>query len=309
MSRATKVSAVLVTHDSAGIVERALASLPAGVEIVVVDNGSRDDTIVRVKRAVPDAKIVALPGNFGFAHGCNAGLAASSRDFLLFLNPDAALRPGALKALMDAAQRYPQAGLFGPCILAPDGRVEPSHDLGLFARIGAGKRGDPAEPPAGDLSAEFLSGAVLFARASALRQVGGFDDDFFLYFEDDDLCRRLRDAGWSLVRVAAAVAEHAGGLSAPPSRIRERLKRLSFGWSRLHFEAKHGGEAALAASARRLMLRHGFRAFGNALLFRAARRDRNLWTLLGMLAYLRGSDAFAAVGLTRPGGATKSAAA
>ena len=302
------VSVVIVTHDSAGIVGRALASVRDAGEILVVDNASADDTPGTVARAAPGARVVSLSTNTGFAYACNAGLAAASRPFVLFLNPDAALEPGALQALLDAAARYPNAALIGPSILRPDGAVEPSHDLGLFARIAAGARRDAGEAPAGDLSAEFLSGAVLLGRVAALRAVGGFDPDFLLYFEDDDLCWRLRAMGWTLVRAAAARARHAGGASAPPSPARERLKRVSFGWSRLHFEAKHRDETAFARTALRLISRHVLRAIGNAVLLRGARRDRNLWTALGMSARLRGVSARDAVGLTRPEGATKSAA-
>jgi len=308
MIAADAVSVVIVTHDSSAVVGRALASVAEVGEIVVVDNASADDTAAFVAGAAPRARILRLPTNTGFAFACNAGLGAATKPYVLFLNPDAALEPGALAALLEAAERYPNAALIGPSILRPDGGIEPSHDLGLFARIAAGARRDTAEPPAGDLSAEFLSGAVFLGRVAALRAVGGFDPDFFLYFEDDDLCWRLRQAGWTLVRAAAARARHAGGASAPPSAARERLKRLSFGWSRLHFEAKHRDEIALNRAALRLILRHLARALGNALLFRAARRDRNLWTALGMVARFRGVCARAAIGLTRPDGTLKSAA-
>jgi len=308
MSAADRASVVLVAHDSAQVIGRALASLPPGCEVIVVDNASTDATEAVARDAAPGLRFAALAGNAGFAFGCNVGLGQANREFVLFLNPDATLENGALDALVAAADRYPGAALFGPEIRRADGAVEPSHDLALHARETAGRRRDIGEPPVGDLSAEFLSGAVLLGRASALRQIGGFDDDFFLYFEDDDLCLRLRQAGWSLVRVAAAMARHLGGASAPASAARERLKRRSFGWSRLHFEAKHRDEIGFNRTALRLISRHLLRAFGNGLLWRMARRDRNFWTALGMIARLRGQGAFASVGLTRPDAPPKSAA-
>lgn len=307
MSGARRVTVSVVTHNSARVIGRALASVADAAAVVAVDNASRDETAAAILAARPDARVLGPGGNLGFGAGHNAGLAETRTEFVLLLNPDAALKPGALDALVAAADRYPNAALLGPAIYRADGRLETSHDLGLFERIAAGPRRDEAEPPAGDLSANFLSGAVLLGRVAALREIGGFDPAFFLYFEDDDLCLRLRRAGWTLVRVAAAAAEHAGGASSAPSAAMDRLKWTSFGWSRLAFEAKHRERAAARVTMFRLMLRHALRALGDGLIGRTGKRDRHLWTLSGMIAFARGRSAREAAGLTTPDAEPKSA--
>ncbi|MBM3557262.1 MAG: glycosyltransferase family 2 protein [Alphaproteobacteria bacterium] len=285
-----RVGVVLVTRDSAAVVGGALASVAQAAEIVVVDNASSDATCDLVGHASPQAKVLGNSTNEGFGCGCNRGVEALNTEFALILNPDAVLRPGAAEALVAAADRYPKAALLAPVIRRPDGEIEPSHDLDLFGRIASPKRFDPT--PEGDVSASFLSGAAFLARREAFRAVGGFDPAIFLYFEDDDLCWRLRAAGWELVRVASAEASHIGGASSAPAPALLRLKARHMGWSRLYFEAKHRSRAAAEASARALLRRHTWRAIGHLFTGRADKRARHAAMREGMLAFLAGRDAF-----------------
>ena len=107
----SRLSVVTVTHDSADVVERCLRSVAAAHQVIVVDNASRDATRERVHGSLPGAVLIENRTNIGFGNACNAGFARANTEFVLFLNPDAALRPGALSELIAAAKRYPEAAI------------------------------------------------------------------------------------------------------------------------------------------------------------------------------------------------------
>lgn len=230
------LAVVMVTYQSAGHIEsclRALAAAAQGLawELVIVDNGSTDDTLERVRELAPDAHVIAGQGNVGFARGCNRGAAATVARHVLFLNPDTEVRRGTLHALLDAARDCPDAGLYGGRTLRPDGRVESTCAQGamtawsltcfatglssVFAHsrlfdpesLGRWGRDTAREVPV-------LSGAVLMVSRSAWEDLRGFDERYFMYAEDADLCRRARDAGYTPRLVPAAEAvHHVGGSS------------------------------------------------------------------------------------------------
>lgn len=291
-----RVSVVTVTHHSAAVVAACLASVAGAGEIIVVDNASDDDTVAIVKRAAPKAQVIYNPVGLGFGNGCNCGLAVAEREFLLLINPDAELEPGALEELVAAAERYPTAGILGPAILNPDGTVEPSHDDGLFERRPRGAE----TVPDGDLCAAYLSGAVLLVRKRALDEVGHFDPAIFLYYEDDDLCYRFRAKGWSLVRVAAARVRHIGGGSIGSGWDRQWEKYWHMSWSRLYIEEKYHGRAAMRRIAWPNVARFGAKSLGYLVVLNRKKLWRDLARLGGTAAYLLGRPALVHPALPRP---------
>ena len=227
------VTAILVAHDSCGVIGAALASLPPGVSAIVVDNGSRDDSVAIAEAA--GARVIRNPDNLGFGLANNAGLALADTPYVLFLNPDATLAPDCLEALLAAAERRPEAALLVPTLLKGDGRrfekwTSPICDPVFRAQ----PRDDEARPIA------FASGAVVLARREAMEAVGGFDPAIFLYFEDDDLSRRVLDRGWRILHVPAATARHVGNVSSPATERMTEVKHWHLAWSERHVRKKHG---------------------------------------------------------------------
>ena len=282
-----RVSAVVVAYNSAAVIGECLRSVALVREIIVVDNASTDETLEIVESARPKPAIVKIGENVGFGAAANEGLQRVTGEFALLINPDAALEPGALESLVAGADRYKRAAVLAPALVNAQGRIERSHDASLIEREGLPrKRNDP--PPEGDVCASFLSGAVMLLRKSALDEAGLFDPAIFLYYEDDDLCLRLRARGWSLVLVPDAVARHIGGASSPQSLETTWRKFWHMGWSRLYFERKHWG----AAAARREGLRALARYTGK-ILVHFARSDRvkttrDLARLCGTAGFLLG---------------------
>jgi GT2 family glycosyltransferase len=283
-----RVSAVVVTHDSAAVIAGCLNALAPAARVLVVDNASRDDTAAIAADTLATATLLRNPRNLGFGNGCNQGLARVETEFALVINPDAVLHPDAMAALVAAADRYPEAAMLGPAVTTPDGCVEFGRRPVLAdPRLGP----DGLPPPDGDCCIDYVGGAVMLLRMSALARTGAFDPAIFLYCEDDDLCHRLRAAGYTLVVVPAARARHVGGASTSPSRDLDWMKSWHGAWSRAYVEGKYRGPGAARRFALARLLRYGAKALGYAAVGRAAKRRRDAARFAGTLAYLRGRPA------------------
>jgi GT2 family glycosyltransferase len=230
---------VIVTYNSRDSLEPCLASIArhaSRARVVVVDNASADDPAPIV--AGHRATLVRNHTNRGFAAGVNAGLQQAEGEFVALLNPDCALHDGALERLQAELQAHPEAALVGPQILNADGslqgsaRGDPSLVTGLFGRTTLltrlfpnarwsrqNIRIDEATIARGEsFAVDWVSGACMMARRAALDAVGGFDERYFLYWEDADLCRRLRNRGHTVRYVPAAKVMHIGGRSSDSAR-------------------------------------------------------------------------------------------
>lgn len=289
-----RLSVVIVTHHSAAVIGGCLESFPAGTDFIVVDNASDDDTLEIVERLAPQARIVRNAVGVGYGNAANQGLALVEREFALTANPDIELPETTIAELVAAADRYPEAAIVSPQLLNLDGSVEPTHDVPMFVRHDIARRHhkraeEPA--PAGDVAAEFVSGAVNLIRMSALREVGAFDPNIFLYFDDDDLCLRFRQAGWSLVVAPKAVATHVNGGSVRPSLHYRWEKYWHYGWSRLYIERKYRGAGAAWALGFKHLLRFFPKALLYSLTFNGKKALRDWARGVGTVAYLIGCRA------------------
>jgi N-acetylglucosaminyl-diphospho-decaprenol L-rhamnosyltransferase len=199
-------------------------------EIVVADNASVDGSEAAVREADPGVEYLQTGANLGYGTGCNRGAARTdrARPYLLCLNPDAHLEPGALEALVRVLEARPEVGIVGPQIVDPDGTVYPSvrtfpnlvDSIG-HAFLGLVWAGNPFtrryrmldydHTRPGDV--EWVSGSCFLARRTAWDAVGGFDDGYFMYAEDSDLCWRVARAGWKVAFEPTAVAVHVQGVS------------------------------------------------------------------------------------------------
>jgi N-acetylglucosaminyl-diphospho-decaprenol L-rhamnosyltransferase len=235
------VAAVLVTYESAadlpGCVESITAAAPPGaVEVVVVDNASRDAS-AEVARSL-GLKVIENPGNEGYARAMNAGAAASSSAWVLALNPDTRLAPGALARLLATGEADPAVACVGPDLRNPDGTWYPTGRRfpslavgGLHALLAPVWPANPATrhyhmadaDRSRPVTVDWVSGACMLLRRSAFEAVGGFDGGYFMYFEDMDLCMRLARAGWRVMLDPGARVEHAGGNSTRKAPYRKVL--------------------------------------------------------------------------------------
>lgn len=263
-----RVSAVIVhykTPDETVEAARAVAETAPEAEIVVVDNASGDSIAERLAAEVPSARAALEPENCGYGAGCNRGAQETRRELLLFLNSDAHLQRGAVDALIAALDRDAKAAAVGPRLENPDGTLQPSilrlptlwrifcESSGLaFLSGGRGPlSGHSAtrEDHSTARAVECVKGAALLVRRSAFEEVGGFDERFFLYAEESDLCARLRARGWRVLFEPAARIVHRGGASGGDALFGQLNDSLAA------YVARHQGK--LAAAAARIALTAG----------------------------------------------------
>lgn len=253
-SPAPRVTVISVSYNSTGIIEDMLTSVPEGVPVVVVDNGSDDVDTLRSLCTRHGARLVRSPRNIGFGPACNLGAQGVATEFLLFLNPDARLTDGALGALLDAAGRHPEASAFNPVLTNADGKVQFKRRSVLLPK----SEWLPRDLPEGEIEMPVLSGAAFFVRRAAFEAVGGFDPDLFMYHEDDDLAIRLRQTVGPLYHVPAARVEHAAGRSSVRDAGMAAFKGRLLGESRVLAMHKHGhrhaGRAATLSAIGQLLL-------------------------------------------------------
>lgn len=252
------VSVIIVNWNTRALLAQCIESVrttAAGdVEIVVVDNASADGSVAMVRECFPAARLLANAENRGFAAANNQAVAATDRPFILLLNSDAELTVGTLAALVDVLAQQPRAAAVGAQLRDFDGSFQASHAAfpslaqSLLVQSGVGRllygAWYPNDGPRADATAcsvDWVGGACVLVRRSAFDAVGGFDESYFLYSEEMDLCYRLRAAGWQVWYQPAAVARHrGGGSSSGTSR-----EALLYG-SQVRFFRKHYGAPAAA---------------------------------------------------------------
>ena len=226
------VRVICVTYhpgpELADFVESLARSTSAAVELVLVDNGD-DPSTAELVAEEHHGRVIRAGGNLGYGRAANLGAAGAVQPWLMVANPDIVWEEGALDLLLEAASRHPKVGAVGPALLNPDGTRYPSaRELpSLTQGVGHALLGRlwPANPwtaayqrrqedvTDAERRAGWLSGACLLLRREAFAEIGGFDESYFMFFEDLDLGERLGHAGWSNLYVPSARVTHVGGTS------------------------------------------------------------------------------------------------
>jgi GT2 family glycosyltransferase len=222
---------------------------PFPTEIVVVDNASTDDTVAVVRTKFPEVRVIEAGENLGFARANNLGIAATSSEFVLLLNPDTVSPPAAIPTLVRGLAVHPEAAAAGPRLIDAGGFPELSFGWAigpwgeLRQKLVGGlhrrrvrrvvRRVDQWARTAGPR--EWVSGACLLVRRADLEDVGLLDERYFMYTEDVDLCVSLRRRGRQILFVPQAEVLHLRGRSAGRNPTTERMRRLS----QLAYYAKH----------------------------------------------------------------------
>jgi GT2 family glycosyltransferase len=273
------VSVCIANWNCCDLLRRCLESLydqPQGVsfEVVVVDNASADGTADLVRRDHPWVRLVASPENLGFAAGNNLAATYATGRYLVLLNPDAVPAPGVLARGAELMDRHPGVGLAGGRLRGPDGTPQPSARMfptlrdefftlsGLAARHPTSRlfaRLDRrwADPDAAT-EVDWIPGAFVFVRRDVFARLGGFDERFFMYYEEVDLCRRMKGAGSRVQYWPELTAMHVGGESAKTvrnsrvSRAGSQVESWRMRSGLLYYRRHHGalGAAGLHAIER-----------------------------------------------------------
>ena len=237
MKEQADIAAVVVSYNVRDLLLRCIASVKAdGVtDIVVVDNASHDASAAAVAEHEPDVELVALDVNTGFGGGVNRAVARTTAPNILVTTPDVYVEPGSTKALMAVLDEHPDVGLVAPRVDTPDGALYPSVRRFPNLRDAAGhaflhflwptnpfsrryKMLDWDHRAAADI--DWVAGTHFLVRREAWEEVGGFDEQFFMFVEDVDLCWRLHQAGWRIRYEPSSVVVHEISASADQTPYR-----------------------------------------------------------------------------------------
>ena len=218
-------------------------------DVLVVDNASTDDSVAMVRSEFPTVRLIENALNVGYARANNQGLRTSTAPYALLLNSDTRATPEAIHKLVAFMEAHPDAGAVSPRLVRPDGTAQPfafggDPTLAYLLRRGAlrllTRRYVHDWAAAHTQSVDWVSGACLLARRAAFEKVGLLDEDFFMYFEDNDWCLRLRRAGWKNYYHPAEAIVHLGG----QSLARNPQAQSSYEASLRCFYRKHYGPLA-----------------------------------------------------------------
>ncbi len=227
------LSIVIVSWNVRDLLQTCLESLRpewerTWAEVIVVDNASSDGTPDLVRDQYPAVRLIANLANRGFGAANNQGMAAASGRYILLLNPDTVVLPGALEALVGFLEAHPRVGLAAPRLLNPDGSLQrnafrfpgllqvaldlfPVHPRLMDSALNGRYRREPQAT--GPFSIDHPLGAALLVRHEIWEATGGFDEDYFMYAEEVDWCWRIHQAGWMIWQVPEARIIHYGGQS------------------------------------------------------------------------------------------------
>lgn len=250
------LSIIIINWNARDLLEKCLDSIFHGsqsidFEVIVADNASSDGSADLLGQRFPQVRVIENDVNVGFARANNQAIHQSRGRYILLLNPDTDVKPGALEILLDFIENHPRAGAVGPRLLNIDGTLQFSCSptptlsrelLRLFHLPGVRPDGyypmhrwDTITPRKVDV----LIGACMLLRSETLALVGFLDEDYFMYSEEVDLCYRIKQAGWQLYWVPKAEVEHYGGQST--QQVPEQMF-LNLYQAKLIYFRKHGGK-------------------------------------------------------------------
>jgi N-acetylglucosaminyl-diphospho-decaprenol L-rhamnosyltransferase len=262
------LSIVILNWNVRELLDRCLASLRSdhyALEIIVVDNASHDDSVTMVRAKYPQVTLIVNTGNRGFTGGNNQGIEASHGRYVLVLNPDTEVLADALDRLVRYLDDHPEVGVLGPQLLNPDRSIQssrrrfPTLATAFFESTwlqGLAPRGILTHYYMDDVpldhahEVDWLNGAGTVFRREVIDQVGGYDaQNFFMYSEELDLCRRVKEAGWKIVYLPEARVIHYVGQSSDQAVA---ARHIYFQTSKVHYFRKWHG--SLPANLLRVFL-------------------------------------------------------
>jgi GT2 family glycosyltransferase len=241
------VSIIIVNWNTPALLMQCLKSIynagtEVAFEVIVVDNGSSDDSVSLISKHFPLVVIIENDRNLGFARANNQGIALGRGRYFMLLNSDTILMPGAVDVLVQVADQYPEVGVLGPKLLNMDNTIQKSWaSFPSFLSELLGKNFRVRHPVAGSpftYEVDWIMGACMLVRAATVDQVGTMDEDYFFYSEEIDWCFRIKKKNWKVWYISNAEIYHLGGGSANRASFAQ-LTRLYQG-KLLYFQKYHG---------------------------------------------------------------------
>ena len=306
------VTVVVVSYNTAHLLRQMFAALADGrgalkLQIIVVDNASRDDSVSILRTEYPEVEVIENSSNVGFGRANNQAVARLRGRYLLLLNTDAFVAPDTLDKTVDFMDTHARCGVLGVKLVGPDGRLQPScryfpTPWNIFLAATDLKRLFPSARLVDDMAwdhgsvreCDWVPGCYYLVRREVVERVGLFDPRYFIYYEEVDHCRAVRQAGWSVTFYPHTHVTHIGGQSAqsvgPISRHGRQISALQIESELLYFRKHFGIFGALAAVSLAVLADAINACKGLAKgrdTSRAADAARHAWTVLKLLIATR----------------------
>lgn len=247
---AKEITVVVVTFNSAHCLDGLRSSLTGMDKLAFVDNASDDGTAEAISGNFPRARLLRQSRNLGFGAANNAALRDVDTKYALLLNPDCLLDQQAITALTKSAAQFPDAAIIAPHLIRRDGSIEVSYRWPHTKWL---SRGAKAEGPC---CVGFVCGAAMLLNMEVMREVGFFDETFFLYYEDEDLCQRVFEQGKQIIVVPEVEITHLsrGSVKGKNPLKSEFIRGYHHAQSKLVFEHKHVSAQSAAALRRKTLM-------------------------------------------------------
>ncbi len=287
VSKSGNISDAADTEDTAYAADTTDTTDTAEIKIMLVDNASSDNTL-EIARGFSNIEIIENY-NSGYGRAANIALRKITTPYALLLNPDVIITLAAIDKMLAVIENNSQTGILGATMSS-------SCDFAVnadYANSSFNSYTDSSAQKTDVADASSVVGALMLLRMSALADSGLFDENIFLFYEENDLCRRMVKSGWRVSLLKTALAYHLPGNSTPSSCKVERIKSWHCGWSRGYYYRKHYSFTKYFAKCISKIILSFYRIIKFALLGNKMKAQKSFYELSGIFAYINGEKAFA----------------
>jgi len=283
MSFWDEITILSVSYNTKEIIGSSLKPFLQAEEIIVVDNASADQSVDYIRAEFPQVTLIENKRNLGYGGGFNTGLAYVKTPYLFAISPDTEISVEALEALYHALKSYDGAALVSPALEVPRQGVE----MWVMGANELSHRLCDVQCD-GPFCSWFSSAAITLYRTEAIKEIGGFDENIFLYQEDLDLALRITKAGYSMINMPNILAHHMNSGSTAPSVSQHWRKDWNLAWGSLYVLEKHGAPGVARAKAWKLIGAKAPKALFYALVLDRKRLVRDFAVTHGAVSFLLG---------------------
>ena len=278
------LSVIIVSYKSDHVIENCINSIESEVEIIVVDNSNNDKFKERIETKYKNVKCILSKENLGMGGGNNLGIKNVNKDFALILNPDVALENNSMNELMVASKEIDEFGIIAPISIKdeyPNYILKKNHNF------------DPDKP----FKVKSVDGYAMLLNIRKLKKIDNFnffDENFFLYLENEDLCKRLIEKNENIYIIPKSKIHHLGGKAVDPKYKNEieHLRNWHWMWSKFYFNKKHYGYFIALLKVSKNLISAKLRFFYYMITLNSSKKKIYQMRLLGLISSMRGKNSY-----------------
>ncbi len=296
---AKELTIIILTYNSSHIIKNCLESFDCKkYDVVIVDNASSDNTIAFVTRSFPQVKIISNKVNAGFGRGNNVALRDIKTKYSLILNPDALISDQDIEKVINQLDNNPKAAIAGPVVL--ENCIRDQSEIGqklqdIQKDLLGTKDNFRKKLSKTCYEVRFIIGCAMFLKMDLMKKVGFFDENFFMFYEDDEICKRVNDFGFFNIIISDAFAYHAGGKSSKNTANFWSVYKKSWhinAWSKFYWKKVRKGWFRAKRSSFKFCFKYLILSLHSLVFFNKDNLANNLGALSGSFAYFVGLKAF-----------------